>query len=184
MFLKAIAWLVPGGSIVSTLATAAGAVLKFLGALIKTATQGATKMLANPATFVTAGLCVLVAFGVGIRLGVKWDAHLVRKIDKQLQQVTAERDAARYLNTQWQGRLNAQETKAQHALMAREKAESDTRLRLEKAEAQARAARARLTRAERLRDGSGQGSRPAKAGPKDAAGSGLQGLQALFGLGQ
>jgi hypothetical protein len=178
MLLKALAaWLIPGGPILSALATVAGAVLRLLAWLLRTGLDGLTKMLANPATFITAGLCVLIALGCGIRLGKAWDHHLVAAAARRVESAEAAlaqrtQDLVDTQDTlaQWKGRLDEQQRRAQEAETARAAAEGKV--------AGALAARDRL---KRLLGGTGA---DAKAGPKAAAGPGLPGLQAIFGAGK
>jgi hypothetical protein len=109
---------------------------------------------------------------VGITIGVRLDAHLVKTANAERLKVEQQLAAARMENEQWKGRLDDQEKRAADALEARKKAEAD---------AKARARRAAAERAKRLRDGTGAGAE--KAGPQKAAGPGLLGLPALFGGG-
>jgi outer membrane murein-binding lipoprotein Lpp len=179
MFASFLAWALPGGPILSAIAAAAGAVVSFLAKLLQAALDGLTKMVANPVTFVTAGLVALCAYAGGIHRGIVWDAAKVRDANAALAARTDERNSfAEQLSeaqaeiAQWKGRLDDQEKRASAADGARQVAEH-----------KASAALAARDRALSLRDSAGK---PApKAGPQAAAGSGLlQGVQALFGGGQ
>src|SRR5687767_13200903 len=94
MLLKALTWVAPGGPILSAIGTFFGAIVTFFATILKWALEGFAKMLANPATFVTAGCLCLICFAGGMRLGMKWDAHLVKAAAKKLETVTTERDKA------------------------------------------------------------------------------------------
>lgn len=136
--------------------------LKLLG-------QGVWKALTSPhglAVSITGGMAFTL---FGLVLGVKLDAHLVRHANAERTKVEIKLDDANLQITDWKGRLDEQTKRAEAAKAAREKAES---------EAKANAARAAAERARRLRDAAGANT---KAGPKEAAGSGLLGLSALFG---
>jgi hypothetical protein len=181
MLLKAIAWLVPGGPIFAAIASVASAILKALAALLSAAFDGFTKMLANPATFVTAGLCVLVALAGGIKLGKEWDEHLVTRAEKRMTTAEGQRDdlAAKLTvaNTeleQWKGRLDAETSAAEEARKTRD----DAIARVKAEEAARKRAVAANARAVGLRDGAGPGA-PAKGGPQDAPKTGVWGLPAL-----
>jgi len=152
---KILAWFIPGGPVISALASVIGATLKCVAWFLSKTLDTFTRMLANPATFVVAGVFLLVAFGGGIRLGIKWDAHLVQKAAQFLDERTYERDEARVELLQWKGRYDGETTRADEAAKAGQIAE-----------AKARAALAALARSRGVRDGGSAAL--AKAGPQKA----------------
>jgi hypothetical protein len=178
MFAAFFAWLVPGGPLLTTVATFLGALLKGLGRLLAAAWEGFTRMLANPATFVTVGLIALAAYGLGVRRGILWDGYKVDKARRMVAELqlnlddrTKERDLALQENAQWKGRLDEQNARAGAAETARRIAEDKARAAL--------AARDRaVARAGGLLKPAGGN---AKAGPQAAAGPGLPSLSGLFG---
>lgn len=159
MIWKALTWLIPGAPIVSTIVsiigTVLGAILKAIGWFLTKTLDTFTRMLANPATFVVAGVFLLVAFGGGIRLGVKWDAHLVRKATERMQTAEKERDEANAILKLWEIKHHEENQRADAAAKARAIAE-----------AKARAALAALAKSRGVRDGGGAAL--AKAGPQKA----------------
>jgi hypothetical protein len=115
---------------------------------------------------------------VGVVIGVRLDAQLVRKANEKtaavqlaLEDRTKERDLALNEISQWEGRLHEQETRAGAAETARKVAEDKARAAL--------AARDRaVARAGGLLKSAGGAP---KAGPQAAAGPGLPSLSGLFG---
>lgn len=125
--LSVASWL-PG---VGPVAGIASAVLGFLGAVVKKTFEGATVMLANPATFVVAGIVGLSAFTFGVIHGGQRGAERVAELkqerkdahdaaEKRLADALAARDAAE------KAAQEAAEKSAHDAAMAQRRASSAT----------------------------------------------------------
>lgn len=155
MLASLASWFIPGGQILSALATAAGVVLKFFGWLVETLLDGFTRMLANPTTFVVVLVVALGAYGAGIRRGVLWDAHKVEKAVQALVDVTRERDGAYAEIKRWKTAIDDQKKETEDAKLARDKAMGE-----------ARGARAAAASAQRLLDAAGGAAKTAKKAPQ------------------
>ncbi len=169
-------WLLAGipiaGPILLMAANAVVGVLKLIAEVVivpylKLLGQGiyrACTSLPGITVAITGGMVFVI---VGIVIGVRLDAHLVREANGERDEARLERDAAQKDRNQWKGRLNEQETRAGAAEQAAKLAEDKVR-----------AALAARDRAQRLLNAPGGGA--AKAGPAPAAGSGGSGFPAVL----
>lgn len=104
-----------------------GAVVGFIGQVIKWFFDGLTVIVSHPATFVTVGLIGLGSYAGGIRTGMRWDARLV--------------SAAKSETAEWKGAHqkllddakkvdDADKSKHKAGLAAKAKAEADERAKI------------------------------------------------------
>lgn len=152
-----LSW-IPG---VGVLPGVVSAVVGFLLATVRRFFEGLTVILTNPVTLVTVGFVVMVAGAFGMKLGVEWSDHLVRKAQGEVRQMQLSLEAS---NAYAKDRALA-------ADRARIEAEEAARQAAEASEAAAVAKRRAAV--SRMRS-----SEPAK--PASGGGSGLSWAETIF----